>query len=372
MLKIFLWLRYLRKRKIVLLSIAAVAITTALLIVVSSLFNGFIDAFEQSAVDTMGDIVISPGPRFGNYPLFVEELKASGVAKAVTPTLAWQGLLYLGPGNVRAVMVLGIEPGSRAEVTAFKKALRKQGQLPGEPGFEIPGLPGEAAGFLGAGVIAAPDEKTDEYDFETIEKTIGTKVTLTTGAFSGSQGQGGSENTIKRRLLTFTVRDIVYSGIYEIDKSTVYVAIEQLQQKIYPDDKGPVATQLLIKTADGVPVGVAMARVWGMWMDFVDKNLDGDMRYLGSDAVMTSRQMQSQYIAELEKQKWMLLLIFGVVGLSVILLISCILYMIVITRQKDIAINKELRRCERGGAVDLYRFWRLYRPDRVLCRACTR
>ena len=58
MLKLFLWLRYLGKRRVVLLSIAAVALSCALLIVVASLFNGFINAFEQSAVDAIGDVVL--------------------------------------------------------------------------------------------------------------------------------------------------------------------------------------------------------------------------------------------------------------------------------------------------------------------------
>ncbi|MHC4636468.1 MAG: FtsX-like permease family protein [Planctomycetota bacterium] len=340
MLKIFLWLRYLRKRKIVLLSIAAVALTTALLIVVSSLFSSFIGAFEKSAVDMMGDIVIAPRIKFEKYPIFIEQLESSGIAEAATPTLTWQGLLYLGPGNVRAVTVLGIEPESRTKVTTFKKALRKQGVSQDEPGFDIPDLQEQATGFLGAGVIAGPDEETDEYDFEAIEKMIGAKVTLTTGALSTSQGQDGPKERIKRRLLTFTVKDIVYSGIYEIDRATIYLPIEKLQQKIYPDADGPVATQLLIKIADNVPTDIALAKVWGLWMDFVDEHLAGDISYLKKDVIMTSQQMQSLYIGELQKQMWMLLLIFGVVSLSIILLISCILYMIVITRQKDIAIIK--------------------------------
>jgi len=60
MLKLFLWLRYLRKRKIVLLSIAAVTLSSALLIAVASLFNGFIRALERSAVEAVGDVVLAP------------------------------------------------------------------------------------------------------------------------------------------------------------------------------------------------------------------------------------------------------------------------------------------------------------------------
>ncbi|MHC4658887.1 MAG: ABC transporter permease [Planctomycetota bacterium] len=50
--------------------------------------------------------------------------------------------------------------------------------------------------------------------------------------------------------------------------------------------------------------------------------------------------MQSQYVAELLKQMWVLLLIFGVVSFGVVLLVFCIFYMIVRLKQRDIAIMR--------------------------------
>ena len=110
MLKFFLWLRYLRKKKIVFLSIAAVAVSTALLIVVSNLFNGFINAFERSAAEMLGDVVIAPPVKFTGYAELIEQLKQNPDVEAATATLSVPGLLNLGDGNVRAVMIWGIEP----------------------------------------------------------------------------------------------------------------------------------------------------------------------------------------------------------------------------------------------------------------------
>lgn len=67
MLKLFLWLRYLRKRRIVLLSIAAVALSCALMIVVDSLFTA--DTPEQ-ILNLHSEIVYNDGvdPRpYGSY-----------------------------------------------------------------------------------------------------------------------------------------------------------------------------------------------------------------------------------------------------------------------------------------------------------------
>lgn len=57
-------------------------------------------------------------------------------------------------------------------------------------------------------------------------------------------------------------------------------------------------------------------------------------------SIETAKEMQSRYIAEFRKQMDLLLVIFGVISCGVALLIFCIFYMIVITKQKDIAVIK--------------------------------
>jgi lipoprotein-releasing system permease protein len=322
MLKLFLWLRYLGKKKIVFLSIAAVALSAGLLIVVASLFGGFIEAFEQSAVEAMGDIVLAPPIKFGKYQLLIERLEQVRQVKAATATLSAQGLLHLGKGNVRAVSIWGIEPEGRAKVTGFKQALIKQSKLPGEPSFQVPGFPKRVGGFVGIGVVAEPDEKTDEYDFAEIEKMVGQEVVLTTG--SVIETKTGEGKKFKRKTLGFTVSDIVFTGVYLFDKEFVYLPIEQLQKVLYPNEYGPIASQIQIKLNDDTQTELAMAQIRGLWEVFASEQL-GWGPYL---------------VAELRKQMGVLLLIFGVVSFTVVLLILCIFYMIVVTKQRDIAIIK--------------------------------
>ena len=71
--------------------------------------------------------------------------------------------------------------------------------------------------------------------------------------------------------------------------------------------------------------------------------------------------MQARFVAELRKQMGVLLLIFGVVSLSAVLLIFCIFYMIVETRRKDIAIMKS---CGADSVVDRDDFCRVRRVCR--------
>ena len=331
MLKLFLWLRYLRKRKVVLLSIAAVTLSCALLIVVASLFNGFIDAFEQGAVDAMGDVVISPPMRFAKYPELIALLEQTSAVEAATATLTAQGLIHLGVGNVRAVEIWGIEPQKRGEVTGFKRSLLKGDDAAGGMGDVV-------AGYVGIAVLAKPDEKTDEYDFAAVKQMAGQEVVITTG--SAAKTDDGDGRRFKRKTIKFSIADIVFTGVYYLDSRIVYLPIERLAEAVYPGEDGLAADQIQIKLKSGVRGDLAIAEIRGVWKAFAEQQLGWDDPFIRGTTIETAKQMQSRFVAEVRKQMGILLLIFGVVSMSVVLLIFCIFFMIVETRRKDIAIVK--------------------------------
>jgi len=328
---LFLWVRYLRKKKIVFLSIAAVALSAALLIVVSSLFSGFINVFEQSAVEAMGDIVLEPPGKFSKYEELIRRLEQSSVVEQATATLSAQGLLHLGKGNVRGVEIWGV---SNLD-TRFSRLERVSGD-------EHPVSRNEqsACGFVGIGVVAEPDEETDEYDFETVKKMIGQQAVLTTGAAPEDKQEKDPTSDFKRRTVRVAIADVVFTGVYHLDKKIVYLSIEELQKVLYPGGNEGVAGQIQIKLRAGTETDAALAQIRGVWETFAAEHLRWEPYLIRTTAIVTTKQMQSRYVAEFRKQMGVLLLIFGVVSLSAVLLIFCIFYMIVETRQKDIAIIK--------------------------------
>jgi len=335
MLKVFLWLRYLHKRKIVLLSITAVALSAGMLIVVASLFTGFISAFEQSAVELMGDVVVSAPVSFSNYREFIETLEDTGDVEAATPVLTGRGLLHLGAGNVRAVQIWGIEPQSRARVCGFANSLLGGDGLPG-PDSDDSGQ--QAIGYVGIGLVTEPDPASDEYDFDAAREIIGKRVVLTTGAIKEVGGAVGPRAEVKRKTFAFTVADIVFTGVYGIDSGFLYLPIEQFQRQLYPDEDGERAQMIHIKLAGGCNEAAAVAQIRGLWVQFASEKLNWGQHLISFTDIETSRRMQSRYVLELRKQMGVLLLIFGVASLSVIALVFCIFYMIVMTRQRDVAI----------------------------------
>ncbi len=355
MLKLFLWLRYLRKKKIVFLSIIAVALSAALLIVVASLFTGFINAIEQSAVEAVGDVVVAPPIKLAKYPVFIEQTRQLGVVADATPVLSGQGLLHLGEGKVRAVKIMGIEPESRTNVTSFKQSLYKQKNQQQEPSFQIPDFPEKIGGFVGIGVLAEPDEKTDEYDFGAVEKMIGKVAVITTGTVAEAQ-EGDSEagddiGRFKRKSIQFTIKDIVFTGVYDLDKEFIYLSIEDVQKILYPNENYKVADQIQIKLKPGVHADSAIAQIRGVWESFALNQLRWSSYLVTNTDIITAQQMQSQYVAEIRKQLGILLLIFSVVSFSAVVLVFCIFYMIVMTKQKDIAVIKSCGAA--SGAVAL-------------------
>ena len=327
-LSLLLCLKYLYKRKIVLLSIVAVAMSCALLMVVSALFSGFINALEQSSKDTTGDIVISAPPRqkIPQYDKLIAELESSDEIAAAGPVLAGQGgLLYLGKGNVRGVFILGVDIAKCTQVTRFGESLLCQKESPTPPAFSLSDHPLETGGFVGIGVVARPDEKTDEYDFENAcSEFIGRKVGLTTATASSE----------KPRVVKFRISDIFHSGIYKLDKNAVYLPIDVLVEQLYPGE-GKICDEIQIKLGEGVDIASGLERVKTIW-----KGFSSDLYWASFTDIQTSTQKNIELIAEYRKQMGMLMLIFGIVSGGIILLIFCIFYMIVLSKRKDIAITK--------------------------------
>jgi lipoprotein-releasing system permease protein len=334
MLKWFLWFKYLRKRKIVLLCVAAVGLSATLLIVVASLFGGFIKAVEKTGRETFGDIYCNPGVAVPECRAFLERLESMPQVTAAASVFETYGLLHLGRGNVRAVRILGIDPAAYARTTGFKNALLGQAGRPGAPDFSVEGLQTHVGGFLGIGIFGRPDPVTDRYDFERALAAVGTDAVLTTGrAEDNGPGRAGGELT--RRHLKFRIADVVFTGIYVRDEKDLY-----LPGAVVRDLMGSGHREVIqIRLADAVEPEAMLAPVRRTWEDHAAASGLGE-----ADAaklfLSTSRRMQEYFIAELRKQMSILMLIFGVVCSAAVLLIFCVFYMIVTTRRPDIAIVK--------------------------------
>ena len=140
MYKLFLCLRYLRSRVIAYFAMLAVALCVAMMLIVISVMNGFLDKIENAAKGLFGDIVIASDLRgIGRYDEFIGEL-ADEVpeVEAASPFLFTYGILSIpGQDYRQTLQVAGIRLPERAAVTDFEDGLFAQAGL-AAPTFDPP------------------------------------------------------------------------------------------------------------------------------------------------------------------------------------------------------------------------------------------
>ena len=329
MLKLFLWLRYLRKKKIVFLCIAAVALSVALLLVVDSFFNGLIDGLEKTVLLENGDIFLYTYRKsFPHYDSFVSMLETIDEVEAAAPTCNGSGLLWLETGDVREVYIKGIEPQKESEFVNWTNNLinQKAGDKP--LNFDVPGK-GDANGvWAGVNIVAEPNERTDTYDTEYLKKLIGKKVVLTT--------LGADE---KRKVISLWIADIAQTDTFWGDQ-TIYMPYEQLYEILTGLEQDGYASSIKIKLTKNAKLDKAKESITSAWIKFASEQLHWESEDILRINLQAPQEQQYEYFDELYKQMAVLLLIFTVLCSVVILLVFCIFYMIVETRLKDIAIIK--------------------------------
>jgi len=329
MLKIFLWLRYLRKKKIVLLSIAAVAVSVALMLVVDSLFTGYINALRQMTLADTGDISFWPrGGTIKDVNVFLDELQSDPNITAAAPFLMGSGLLHMEDGIVREVGVYGIDPSREAGFADWKQRLLRQKGSDKEPDFSVPDYNGAPGVWLGINVIAEPNENTDEYDFDSARRFLGKRIVLTTIGYGA-----------KRHVDEFRISDIAFTQTFFGDK-TLYMPYEQFYRIWFGEEESNRPSFIKVKLKKGVDPRSMVGPIEKKWHDFAVGYLKLAPEDVPRLAVHMSQEWYADVFEDLRNQKAIVLLIFAVICSVGVLLIFCIFYMIVTARQKDIAIIK--------------------------------
>lgn len=340
MLKFFLALRYLKKRKIVFLSIAAVMLSTALLVTVASLFTAFIQAIELSASEYMGDIVLEPTIRITHYDSLLKKLNENELIDAATPVLASSGLIYLDAGNVRAVTFWGIDLASRCRVTNFKNNLLEQKNTDSTIQFNK-NASGDIPALVGIAMLTEPDTKTDKYDLAKAQSYIGKKAVITTGTLGGSDSQ--TKDIALTRSNAVNIADVVFTSVYEIDKRFVFLPIQDLSKLLLGDDTDIKAADIIhIKCKPGIAPADAIPTVRKIWTEFAVQELAWPESFAADSEIISAMQKQAGYTSELKKQMGVLLVVFGIISTGIIILVFCIFYMIVKAKLKDLAIVKSI------------------------------
>lgn len=405
MYKLHLIWKYLRKRRIAWVSLLAVTLCTAMVLVVISVMGGWLRMFRTSFHGLSGDVVVQAGSLTGfpHYQEIIAEIEKLPEVEAAAPTIQTFGLINIDNQKTMGVQVLGYPMDRIVRINEFGKSLWRQYNQPIEeaqedklspdkidairaqqdkvrPSFGLlpdvdykqvfqlrnprakPALVEESAGWdgmiTGTGVVnirkGADGQLKNRGDYL---YRLPVKLTVlgvsTTGNFDvGSKAERN-----------YWIVDTSRTKVWQYDSNTIYVPFDVLQK-----DLGMEAQQA--EDADGKPFTIPArtsdvhVKVKQPWRDttqglievrdkvnlVVQRVLESKGASSRMPMVRTWEESQATWLNAIENEKVLVTALFGFISIVAIFLIFCIFYMIVAEKTRDIGIIKAVGATSSGVA----------------------
>ena len=309
--ELFISLRYLKaKRKqifisvITILSIAGVGLGVMALVIVLSVMSGFEDDLKTKILGTNAHLVIlQHGSPMRDYAEVIQRVKGIPGVVATTPFIFSQAMLT-SENNVHGIVLRGIDPNSAGRVINIENTLKKGSieSLKREDGS--PGSPGILLGKELAQILGVM-----------LDDTV--VVVSPTGALAPL----GSGPPMKK----FRVSGIFDSGMYEYDTSLAYISLSSAQKFLAMDD-----------TVSGVEVRVQ--DIYG-----VKRVAQSIQKALGFPFWTKDwMQMNKSLFSALKLERTVMFIILVLIVLVAAFGIVSSLIMVVMEKNKDIAILKSM------------------------------
>ena len=306
--KLKIILRYLRVRRITGVPILAAAVAVFLLIVVLSVMNGFSLFIQTKIRGTLSDILVEYDDvrGFADYEKLERTLAGLPGVQAVSPHLSGKAVLtlYAGKAVERAYdfpcIFIGIDPDAENNVTHLREMLL-------EPGT---GFTWEGTGEELPGVILG-NEVVGNYIVRP-----GFPASLTTPTATDEDSS-----------MKFRVTGHFKTGLYEYDRTTVYVPLDAAQKLTHLENR---ITSLHLRAKDGSDLDRLKAEVAGVLprdSHFVVKT------WMESEKVLIDAM-------QLERVIWVVILsaLLAVAGFCLLAVMS----LTVIEKRRDIGILRSI------------------------------
>ncbi len=374
MYKLHLILKYLLKRRIAWVSLIAVMLCTAMVLVVISVMGGWLRMFRESFHGLSGDVIVKQGSLTG-FPYYQEVL--AGVrqlpeVEAAVPTIRTYGLIHIAVGGdpnndpIRdGVQVLGIPIEEMGKVNQFPESTYRQhqkhidaGRAPPTtaPSFKLlDDVPYELIGgenarswpgmIVGVGVVGLKKDRDGTIDRPPVMYESWAKLTVMGVSADAPSFDAGAKSENR-----YWIVDDSRTEIWQYDSNTVYVPFEVLQKDLgmeaYEGEPARAST-IQIKVKPGIDLNTVRDKV----QTIVDAVTMRPEYPLGHPIdVVTWEEENKQWLGAVEKETALVTFLFGMISIVAIFLIFCIFYMIVVEKTKDIGIIKSVGATSTGVA----------------------
>ncbi|HHT9119985.1 MAG TPA: FtsX-like permease family protein [Candidatus Hypogeohydataceae bacterium YC41] len=220
MYKFFIALRYLKKKKSSYIAVAAVALSVMTYIIVISVMSGFDRELRTRIRGTLAHVVIMKIGglyAFDNYKEVMEVVKGVEHVKACAPFVEGPALARVR-GNREFAYFRGIDPVQEAKVGDFASYIGKFGKKP-EDLLKVHGETNAPSIFGGTELLRLAPGDTVKNPESFIP--AGEKITLVTV-------KGWDKISVK----AFVIEGMFQSGMYDFDKTSVYIPLEAAQELV--------------------------------------------------------------------------------------------------------------------------------------------
>jgi len=315
MYKLFLALRYLRSRRVIIFPVAGVALGVMALVVVLSVMAGFDIELRTWVRGVNSDLVVQGAGMFGvrDYPDLIKTVEGVEHVEAVAPFVEAVALIKAGP-TYTWCMVMGVDPEAESRVSNFGQ------YVPGERGLDF--TPPEGSADL-PGALVGAEVMRDFY------LTIGDELILI-----GVRGRGTTVGYKK-----VAVASEFKLGMYEYDSTYVVIELEEAIGKDFLSTDGAV-TGIHVRLDNYANAPVVKRRI--------EELLESNPAYL---QVLTWEEKRGGLLRAVGLERRVMTVILSFIILVAGFAITAILMMVVADKYHDIGIIRAVGGTSKGVAA---------------------
>lgn len=337
MYRVYLALRYLLTRPINLLGVGGIALSVWALVVVVSLFTGFIAVVEQHVHDASADVSVGDLPPGADGEALVRELRTDPNVAAAAGRLLHHGLLLregqrpppppllgrtaLHGGDQPFLFVLGVDPTAEAAATGFRSWLADPA-IPAE--LRVADLDTPLATTDGTAAVLVGLERLRAEGWRR-----GDLVVLTSARLSRSADGQTVPLQVQLPLRIAGAYKTHHGGF---DGNNVFVARQALAAAVF-EGQQHLVHEIAVRLVDPGALDASAARLSRTVARVLDR---GDSQSLG--AVRTWRQKNQAFLHSVEHQRALLKIVLVVILVVAAFLMLATLSMMVTEKVADIGI----------------------------------
>ncbi|MBL8732333.1 MAG: ABC transporter permease [Planctomycetes bacterium] len=346
MYRLFLALRYLVTRPINLLGMAGITISVWALIVVVSVFTGFIDVVQRHVHSASADIIVSALPTWATWSKLQPALRDDENVAASAPRLLHYGILLppgrrpdpaplpgrsaLNGGDQPFLFVLGIDAAAELQVTGL-------GDWLGAPAIPPADRADAASPLAPQDGLPAVLIGLERMQRDGLHR--GDVVVLTTARFARTDD--GSSVMPERLQVQLRIAGAFKTDHGGFDGNNVFVDRQTLQGMLH-QDQPDLVQEIVVKVKDEATLDETAARLQRGLARALERNLQG----FGS--VMTWQQRNAGFLQSVEHQRALLKIVLIVIMVVAAFLMLATLSMMVTEKIADIGILTAMGGTPRG------------------------